>query len=971
MSKSVARALSLLVLLFGMMALMPGLASATNWSDGVIMQSGNMLIDPDKRELGGCYFYDASLTQVTAVKANTNSPLTTYTPLPEAEYTTSSPQSKCMVRNNNGYFWANWWAPVSPSSTMELTDVGGSIWAAPNSEYFLHMGTIPRQSTRKVSINKNFSPGVHGKMSTRAISRSNQLTFAFYQTSVEPALTYSNGELVQASQYGVWFSSNGLFAVLHLPYRGFVLLDFEAETLTPFFPLSASRVNARVSVSNDGQTIAVDTSIPAVYSASGCTAYSYDEIPVSMFSDMPADCGDKLFDATGLIASDLNIYTRSLGVSLNQTGNKLIHDRADSNDNYVRYEFYPSSAADENGEFAGVQGYLALGDSFVSGEGDRDGNNWYEPGTNVHGEVSVQNLCHVSRRSYSYLIARDLGYNQDLNTPALDGLFHSVACSGTKIHNVIGGEYGDNQTPESEKDLVDTDNQFPYNRDSVLGSWHNGATKQHNYLLGGGSFDFSTGIGYMTPAVLTIGIGGNDAGFSDILKNCLVYECEYAQQGSLKMSNLVISIAGLKDELANTYRQVKQAAPDTRIYAIGYPIFATAEDDQCGTLGALLSRQERELIDQSIRYLNKVIKAAADEAGVVYVEIGDSLGNAKLCGTESDIAFNGLSKGDDNDLEGICFITECVGNESFHPNELGHSLIQSTIMTRTNNLTIPMPAPTPTQIPLPDLAYFGDAVAEQVQNINMGNSFRLRKPKAISTLVAVSSEDNVELNIAVDGLAPGSIAQLYVASTPQLLGAYEVDQDGAISTEVMLPVGLEPGYHELYAVANTLDGREVEYYQSFVKSYSADDFDGDGILNSDDSCGVVPNSNIDADRDGLDDACDITIVATIDEKEINNESDEQAKINIFNPYSNPPAILLATDQESASEQAITSGLDTVAEAAEQDKSLKEVQGVAVASAGEPVVAVAANEGSRARYWLVGLLVAGTTTTITIVLTKRN
>ncbi|MGB1036804.1 MAG: hypothetical protein ACPGYQ_06240, partial [Candidatus Puniceispirillales bacterium] len=51
-----------------------------------------------------------------------------------------------------------------------------------------------------------------------------------------------------------------------------------------------------------------------------------------------------------------------------------------------------------------------------------------------------RNLCHLSRRSYPYLMAVELGYLANTTqSPPADGLFHSVACSGAKIHNIIGG----------------------------------------------------------------------------------------------------------------------------------------------------------------------------------------------------------------------------------------------------------------------------------------------------------------------------------------------------------------------------------------------------------------------------------------------------------------------------------------------------------------------------------------------------
>src|SRR6185436_7437328 len=47
--------------------------------------------------------------------------------------------------------------------------------------------------------------------------------------------------------------------------------------------------------------------------------------------------------------------------------------------------------------------YLAMGDSFASGEGDTKGGTYYEPGTDVE-----KNKCHLSQRSYPYLVSNAL-----------------------------------------------------------------------------------------------------------------------------------------------------------------------------------------------------------------------------------------------------------------------------------------------------------------------------------------------------------------------------------------------------------------------------------------------------------------------------------------------------------------------------------------------------------------------------------
>jgi hypothetical protein len=143
--------------------------------------------------------------------------------------------------------------------------------------------------------------------------------------------------------------------------------------------------------------------------------------------------------------------------------------------------------------------YLAMGDSFASGEGDLD-DSWYEEGTDEKG----LNLCHLSKRSYPYLLADDLGIPD----------FYSVACSGAR------------------QEHVSTTVQYENSRqNSDLGLRIPGRLTQHEYLdINDASF-------------LTISIGGNDMGFGSTLLECLMPgTCKYetcwqiASQPSMKTS---------------------------------------------------------------------------------------------------------------------------------------------------------------------------------------------------------------------------------------------------------------------------------------------------------------------------------------------------------------------------------------------------------------------------------------------------
>ncbi|MGH9858334.1 MAG: hypothetical protein ACRD4B_10865, partial [Acidobacteriota bacterium] len=119
--------------------------------------------------------------------------------------------------------------------------------------------------------------------------------------------------------------------------------------------------------------------------------------------------------------------------------------------------------------------YVALGDSFSSGEGAGD----YIPGTDVQGV----NMCHTSTNSYPYLI------NEQLNLTN----FLSVACSGAEIEN------------------YDT---IPQYEDATMGENHPGAKAQAKALE------------LFLPDIITITMSGNDIGFADKLEYCLVWSTD-------------------------------------------------------------------------------------------------------------------------------------------------------------------------------------------------------------------------------------------------------------------------------------------------------------------------------------------------------------------------------------------------------------------------------------------------------------
>ena len=150
--------------------------------------------------------------------------------------------------------------------------------------------------------------------------------------------------------------------------------------------------------------------------------------------------------------------------------------------------------------------------------------------------------------------------------------------------------------------------------------------------------------------LVTMTIGGNDIGFSNLIYQCTIGECSSALD-STRVS-LEATLGGALDQV---YGAVKsQAADGATIIVLGYPrVFSGSS---ClGTLG--ISSTERTKANALADALDGVIATHASNDGVTYKSaIGAFTGHA-VC--SSSPWLNGLN----------LFNT----GESYHPNRSGHS----------------------------------------------------------------------------------------------------------------------------------------------------------------------------------------------------------------------------------------------------------------------------------------------------------
>jgi len=152
-------------------------------------------------------------------------------------------------------------------------------------------------------------------------------------------------------------------------------------------------------------------------------------------------------------------------------------------------------------------------------------------------------------------------------------------------------------------------------------------------------------------ALVTITIGGNDAGFSNVILNCALY---YFTCGSA-ISEANSFIAGtLPALLDTTYNDIRAKATTAHVVVLGYPHLFTAEGKTCN-VNFLTSSNEKKL-NETADKLDAAIKARAEAHKFTFVDPRSAFAPHEVCSSSEWL--NGQS----NPL-----------SESYHPNVSGQA----------------------------------------------------------------------------------------------------------------------------------------------------------------------------------------------------------------------------------------------------------------------------------------------------------
>jgi lysophospholipase L1-like esterase len=153
-------------------------------------------------------------------------------------------------------------------------------------------------------------------------------------------------------------------------------------------------------------------------------------------------------------------------------------------------------------------------------------------------------------------------------------------------------------------------------------------------------------------AFVTISVGGNDAGFADVLTECATPawagDCDRAIDGAQAYIRTT-----LPGRLSTLYSSIRSRAPQAKVVVVGYPRVFMGED--CNAL-TWFSPAEQTRLNATADQLNARLSAAASARGFSFANPTARFTGHAVC--DDPEWLNGLS----NPVA-----------ESYHPNRLGHS----------------------------------------------------------------------------------------------------------------------------------------------------------------------------------------------------------------------------------------------------------------------------------------------------------
>jgi uncharacterized delta-60 repeat protein len=416
-----------------------------------------------------------------------------------------------------------------------------------------------------------------------------------------------------------------------------------------------------------------------------------------------------------------------------------------------------------------------------------------------------ENRCHRHGHAYPNQIRELLG--------VASGIF--LACSAAVTDNI-----GLVKNPWA---------QYPDSPANVHGG-HPQIEDVRNLLGCGGPIDAvpldSPCAGALATDLITIGIGGNDAKFKEILMQCLNPLRNCADPDFADTAITVVR-QDAYEKILQTFKALRKDFGTATIVAFGYPdvidpdVVDPALGAPCASLSGVNAEEARWISRDLQPEMNKAIRDAATEAGVAYADIAAATDGHEICTDHPWI--NGLQTGD-HQIAGL------IGSESFHPTQTGHDHIAAYFMDHytdgAGTVLLRNPAPGPADRPA-----WGEPI--DLGTVDAGAV----QPCGVDCLQPAACVQSCTVHVTARGFAADTQLNVTLHSDPVNLGTVTTDGSGALSVDIALPTGVPPGLHHLEFQGTSADGTQqlataqvvIEAPPATVPGNSTGDDSGAGI----------------------------------------------------------------------------------------------------------------------------------------------
>ncbi|XVQ13523.1 SGNH/GDSL hydrolase family protein [Spirillospora sp. CA-255316] len=126
-------------------------------------------------------------------------------------------------------------------------------------------------------------------------------------------------------------------------------------------------------------------------------------------------------------------------------------------------------------------------------------------------------------------------------------------------------------------------------------------------------------------ALVSISIGGNDAGFASTMIRCSLFPASWCR-AALEDGREFIE-GELPGRLDALYQEIRTRAPQARVVVVGYPYLYK----EGGTCSGGLSAEKRTMINDGSDVLNAVLADRARAAGFAFADAQEAFAGHEIC----------------------------------------------------------------------------------------------------------------------------------------------------------------------------------------------------------------------------------------------------------------------------------------------------------------------------------------------------